>query len=155
MRRLVIALPLALSFLGIPGGAAPVFSQQASPGPFTDAQAEAGAATYAAECRRCHGSKLQGGVEEPPLSGPRFLSRWGEQTTADLLNFVETRMPPQQPGGLGLARNLELVAFILKSNGALSGPNLLTREAAAKISGLMGAQPPPPTSPAAGNTLNR
>ena len=36
-------------------------------GPFTSGQAEAGREVFQAKCARCHGSELQGGVEEPPL----------------------------------------------------------------------------------------
>ncbi len=106
---------------------------QGAAGPYTVAQAEAGALSYAAECARCHGSKLQGGFEEPPLAGERFMAKWETQTTHDLLNFIATRMPPQRPGFLGEAQNLELVAFILRSNNIPSGPNPMTRNTAVQI----------------------
>jgi mono/diheme cytochrome c family protein len=119
-------------------------------GVFTAAQADAGASHFAAECQRCHGSKLQGGFEEPPLRGTRFLSKWEEQTPADLLSFIAARMPPQRPGFLGESQNLDIVAFILRSNGALDGSTPLTKDVTTKIGALLpgaSATPPSPAKP--------
>jgi mono/diheme cytochrome c family protein len=115
-------MKFALGFLGVVLIAAGPFQAPASgaaagPGPYLETQAEAGAATYKVVCARCHGAKLQGGFEEPPLAGPGFLQKWRVRTTADLLNFIETRMPPDRPGELGRDVNLTLVAHVLKMNG--------------------------------------
>ena len=114
-------------------------------GPFTSAQADAGREVFQAKCARCHGSELQGGVEEPPLAGPRFLAKWRNRTTHDLLNFIQTRMPPQEPGGLGDEVHLQLVAHLLHANGAESGPEPLTSSTTVTIGSIA---PDPPAAPA-------
>ena len=130
---------------GFPGAAllaaslfqAPIAGAGAGPGPFLEAQAEAGAAAYKAACARCHGARLQGGFEEPPLAGPRFVEKWRGRTTADLLNFIETRMPPDRPGALGREANLTLVAHVLKISGVASGTTALTADTAMAIGALI------------------
>ena len=116
-------------------------AHQAAPGPYTTAQADAGRTTFHAECAPCHGAEMQGGVEEPPLAGPRFIAKWRTRTTHDLLNFIQTRMPPQNPGGLGEPANLELVAHILRANGVASGPDPLTSATVVPVEGVVTVPP--------------
>src|SRR5215469_17261356 len=67
----------------------------ARPGPFTEAQAQAGQAAYAQDCARCHDSG-----EAPPLTGAGFLNVWGSRTTRDLFARVKDTMPVDNPGTL-------------------------------------------------------
>src|ERR1700761_9139673 len=61
----------------------------AAPGPFTEAQAQAGQALYKTRCAGCH----DGGGETGPLSGPGFLSVWKGRSTHDLYTRIKTTIP--------------------------------------------------------------
>ncbi|HEX4277091.1 MAG TPA: PQQ-binding-like beta-propeller repeat protein [Bryobacteraceae bacterium] len=96
-------------------------------GPFTAAQSSAGQATYQTSCSSCHAADLGGRNEAPQLAGSNFMSAWGTRTAGDLVSYIQTSMPPGTPGSLGEAVYGNLGAFILQSNGALAGPQSLTR----------------------------
>src|SRR5688572_12631966 len=51
------------------GGAAP---PPVIPGPYTQAQADAGAQVYVESCQRCHQVDMGGTSEAPPLAGAAF-----------------------------------------------------------------------------------
>ena len=142
LRTLALPVIAALLVLARTEGTAVQSPPGAASGHYTSAQADEGRGVFKAQCSRCHGEAMQGGVEEPPLAGPRFLDKWGDRTIHDLLNFIQTRMPPQNPGGLGEAANLQLVAHILRSNGAQSGSEPLRSGVASSVGSVAGrAQP--------------
>src|ERR1700744_5540259 len=89
----------------------------AAPGPFTEAQAQAGQALYKTRCAGCH----DGGGETGPLSGPGFLSVWKGGSTHDLYTRIKTTMPLTTPGSLSDAEAASAVAYVLASNGAKAG----------------------------------
>jgi cytochrome c553 len=131
-----------------------VHAQQLSsrvPAVFTAEQAEAGRLKIQANsfgaCTDCHGSTLSGrsgaAGERPPLSslsesyqsliknnggrvpdlvGPAFMKRWGSRSTKDLTAEFEGRFSGSLPEGT----RLELIAYILKANGASPGTEPLT-----------------------------
>ena len=97
----------------------------AQTGPFTAEQASAGQSIYQANCASCHAADL-GGREGPQLAGQNFISSWGTRTTGELLSYMQMTMPPGNPGGLGAAAYANVAAFILQSNGAVTGTQPLT-----------------------------
>ena len=148
----VKALRQAIVVSGVVLCGAGVVARQAPSRLYTTEQADAGRRTYQTECARCHGAGMQGGIEEPPLAGARFVAKWRNRTAHDLLNFIQTRMPPQSPGSLGEEANIEIVAHILRANGAPSGPERLTSTTDATIgSAATDETPPAPGFPAAGH----
>lgn len=94
-------------------------------GIYTDAQAERGHTLYMQSCARCHGADLSGTYEIPPLTG-RFMPYWSGSTLDRLFDYVSTAMPLDHPGALGPAANVDIVAFLLKSNDIPSGAKELT-----------------------------
>jgi ankyrin repeat protein len=90
-------------------------------GVFTDAQAARGESHYRASCSKCHSDDLMGDREAPALVGPRFAERWKGVTAADMLQDTRRTMPQEAPDSLGLPAYVDLVAFMLKSNGSPSG----------------------------------
>ena len=66
---------------------------------------------------------LGGTPDAPPLAGSRFLDTWRARTTKDLFDFVSGTMPPG-----GSSMNAEtyaaILAYVLQSNGAVSGATL-------------------------------
>src|SRR3569833_841116 len=67
----------------------------AKPGPFTDAQAQAGQAAYAQNYAKCHDSG-----DAPPLNGAGILNVWASRSTLVLVAGVKDTMPVDNPGSL-------------------------------------------------------
>src|SRR6266850_942471 len=95
--------------------------QQAGAGPFTAAQAAAGAAAYQANCAACHQPDLKGQGTAPALAGPEFLGGWGTRTTRDLLTFMQLTMPPASPGGVAVAG--EVRNYVAVTDAMLRNPD--------------------------------
>ena len=92
-------------------------------GVYTESQAAHGEEQYSAKCARCHeGADVDG----PPLTGDPFLDRWREDSLEALYTFVSTRMPQDQPGSLGAAVYVDIVAFLLQHNMFPAGAKELT-----------------------------
>jgi alcohol dehydrogenase (cytochrome c) len=104
-------------------GLAILFAQQRPAGPYTAAQATAGRAVYQTNCASCHAADLSG-REGPQLAGANFLSQWGDRTIGELVNFMQSTMPP---GGASLGGDayVNLAAFILDANSAQAGNQAL------------------------------
>jgi alcohol dehydrogenase (cytochrome c) len=109
-------------------------AQTATPGPFTDAQAQAGQAAYAQNCARCHDAG-----EAPQLSGGAFLNAWGSRTTRDLYARVKDTMPVDNPGVLSSDTVVTIVAYLLKNNGATAGATAFTPTTAVAINTMTGS----------------
>jgi hypothetical protein len=67
----------------------------------------------------------------PALVGPEFLKRWGARTTKDLSKEFQERF-----GDLSEETRLNLIAYILQANGALSGTRPLTVATEVQIGNL-------------------
>jgi len=89
---------------------------------FTEEQFENGAVLYARDCAVCHGAELEGGAARS-LIGPIFRKTWSNfgANVAELYNIIATTMPPRLEGNLSESENLDVLAFILGSNGVLQG----------------------------------
>src|SRR6266404_174302 len=96
-------------------------------GLFTTAQAARGADAYAKNCASCHGQSLEGTTSKP-LAGARFMRKWGDggNTIDDLLFVIRTQMPYEAAGTLTNQQYIDILAFILKSNGYGAGSKELT-----------------------------
>ena len=123
--------------------AAPGFGQPAGAGVYTADQAAAGRAVYERECAACHQPNLQGSFEAPPLAGESFLRFWGELAPSDLFDRISSSMPPEQPGELGEAAYIDVVAYLLQANGAPAGGAPLEASTAVAIASVASGEPPP------------
>ena len=85
-------------------------------GVYTAAQAERGRATYASTCSRCHNPDLSGD-RGPALKGARFLTTWGGGSVTRLFEKVRDTMPPFGTSTLDDKTKLDVVTFILQTNG--------------------------------------
>ena len=113
--------------------------QPSTAGPFTAEQANAGRTAYQANCAGCHGADLMG---YPPLAGAAFMGGWSTRNTRDLFGLIQTTMPTDRPGALSADTYVNIIAFILQSNGKTPGTTPLT----ATTSVVIGA---PASAPAA------
>ncbi len=99
---------------------------------FTAAQANAGQASYQANCASCHLVDLAGQNEAPQLAGANFRSTWGKRATRELVEYMAATMPPGRPS-LAADDYVNIAAFILRANGAAAGPQALTASTATAI----------------------
>ena len=114
----------------------------AATGPFTAGQSASGRAAYQANCESCHLPDLAGRNEAPQLAGSNFISTWGARSTRDLINFIQSTMPPGNEGGLGQPAYIAIAAFLLEANGAEPGAAPLTAASDVKISSVATGQMP-------------
>jgi S-disulfanyl-L-cysteine oxidoreductase SoxD len=96
-------------------------------GIYTEAQAARGAAAYPQHCAACHGASLGGLGEAPALSGAQFISDFNGLTVGDLFDRIRTTMPLNNPAGLSRDQYVDILSFILKSNGYPAGQTELNR----------------------------
>jgi S-disulfanyl-L-cysteine oxidoreductase SoxD len=93
-------------------------------GIYSDAQAKRGEPLYTAECAFCHGAQLEGTFAAPPLTATALSGRWGSKTLADLFEYQRAFMPWTSPGGFSREKNVDILAYILKTGGFPAGANL-------------------------------
>ena len=123
-----IAICGAIAMLGISIAIAGAAQQPARSSLFTAEQANAGRAIYQSTCSTCHLPNMKGTFEAPPLAGANFMNTWRNRPTSDLFTRIRNTMPISNPGSLSDQDAVDLVAFILQSNGATSGTQALTAE---------------------------
>jgi S-disulfanyl-L-cysteine oxidoreductase SoxD len=116
-------------------------------GVYSDPQANRGQNVYKAACASCHGDALEG-VSAPELTGNRFTNRWREGMLDGIYGFIKQRMPlGRSPDSNTISDKeyLDLVTFILKSNGYPAGTTELAPDALSDIRfvGKNGPQPVP------------
>jgi len=150
----------------VPVATFPVFAQQSidRTRAYTAEQAAAGQRDLQENqfgaCENCHAKSLSGrngdkdetpelislpeahqtsirnnGGKVPQLAGPRFMTRWGARSTKDFSSEMMKRFS----GPLSEETQLNIMAYILQLNGALPGPQPLTRSTDVEIGRLAGA----------------
>ncbi len=100
-------------------------------GVYAPAQADRGKSLYAAQCASCHGAALDGSGQAPPLTGADFKSNWNGQSAGDLFEKIQATMPADRPGNLTRPQTVDILAFLLTSNGFPPGDKDLPSDAAA------------------------
>jgi mono/diheme cytochrome c family protein len=103
---------------------------------FTAEQAAAGRAAYARSCAGCHMPDLSGNGDIPQLSGEIFLSTWRARSTKELVDYLSATMPPAGPRH-GTETYLAISAYILHSNGAVTGAQALNASTAVPLASLL------------------
>lgn len=97
--------------------------KSASSGVYSAAQATRGKILYAMQCRSCHTPESH--------TGAIFDSWWGGRLVSDLFQYVQERMPKNEPGSLTPQEYADVVAYILRMNRLPSGAEELSTEVAA------------------------
>ncbi|HEV7718714.1 MAG TPA: cytochrome c [Arsenicitalea sp.] len=97
---------------------------------FSAGQARQGSLLYRDDCASCHGDRLNGALDAPPLSGQGFMAKWGGKPASELFAFVSTNMPQDRPGALSPKEYAELVAFVLSKNDVAAGDDDLPSDPA-------------------------
>ncbi len=83
-------------------------------------------------CIRCHGADLAG-TTAPALKGDRFFASWGGDSVSRLFEKIRDTMPPNFGSSLDESVKLDIVAFILQTNGYPAGTDLPSGAALASI----------------------
>ena len=90
-------------------------------GVFTAAQAERGKTTFlTGRCGGCHQLDLSGD-RGPALKGDSFLSHWENGPVNSLFAKIRDTMPPNSPNETTDDAKIDVVAFLLQSNGFPTG----------------------------------
>jgi alcohol dehydrogenase (cytochrome c) len=122
----------ALAATALASGLALAAAQTPSVSVFTADQVDLGRSTYQANCAGCHMPDLVGRNEAPPLAGGTFMNAWRGRSVQELFEYMQGTMPPNAPS-LAEAQYLAITAFILASNGATPGTQVLNAESSARI----------------------
>ena len=99
-------------------------------GVYTEEQALRGAEVYEQNCAICHGADLAGTFEVPNLRG-YFVGLWTGASLDLLYDYVSTAMPLYAPGALPPETYADVVAYLLKANGAPAASRPLPNDPAA------------------------
>jgi len=118
-RRSLIGLTVVLA-CGIVLRAQDATTPRIWQGVYTTAQAERGKATFTTACLRCHGADLSG-TTAPALKGERFQMTWGGDTVEGLFGKIRDTMPPNFGTVVDDQAKLDVVAYILQTNGYPAG----------------------------------
>jgi mono/diheme cytochrome c family protein len=108
---------------------------------YTEDQALRGQALYYQYCLGCHGETMSGLDQAPPLAGPQFSGIWNGVSLWALVARIDT-MPPDKPGSLSRAENVDLLTYMLWFNGMPVGTEALGNEQGS-LSKLKFQSPPP------------
>ena len=110
----LIASAVCLAF----GQQSPSSSKTVWDGVYSSAQAERGREAFRTTCSGCHRADLSGG-DLPPLKGSIFLGHWLEDNLDSL--FVKVRKMPPRGETPPESTHLDILAFLLESNGFPAG----------------------------------
>ncbi|MDX2183694.1 MAG: cytochrome c [Gemmatimonadaceae bacterium] len=86
---------------------------QSSSGAYTEQQAAVGEAYFRGYCLECHGPS--------DMANDTFKAKWHGRTVYDLFERLRTSMPDGAPGSLPRQTYADIVAYMLKLNGAPVG----------------------------------
>jgi mono/diheme cytochrome c family protein len=86
-------------------------------GVFTSAQASRGEQTYMSICVSCH--------PKGTYTAPAFRQKWDGSPLSELYGFVSSSMPKMEPGSLEPDEYAQVIAYLLKINGAPTGKSEL------------------------------
>lgn len=112
MKPITVAIVVMTAFATLPSPAQK--KRTVWDGVYTAAQAERGMSAFKNQCSMCHGESMQGGGGVPAAGGPEFVFSWNNKSTAELLDYLKTNMPPGQAGSLSEQRYTDVIAAILQ-----------------------------------------
>ncbi len=109
--------------LGQHTGGAGSAVRSVSSGVYTAAQALRGKDVYALKCRSCHTPESHTGVI--------FDTWWGGKLVSDLFEFVQDRMPKNEPGSLTPEECADVIAYVFRMNAMPAGAEELSTDVTA------------------------
>jgi mono/diheme cytochrome c family protein len=97
---------------------------------YSQDQAKRGRASYDGKCASCH----DGGTMGPELWGDAFLTQWENKDVASFYTRIQETMPEDAPGTLGEKEVLDIIAYVVQTNGFPAGDKEIeSKDALAKM----------------------
>ena len=84
---------------------------------YSQEQSQRGRAAYDGKCASCH----DGGTMGPELWGDPFLAQWENKPVGEFFTRIQTTMPEDGPGTLSDGEVLDIIAYVLQTNGFPAG----------------------------------
>ena len=84
---------------------------------YSQEQSKRGRASYDGKCASCH----DGGTMGPELWGDAFLTQWENKDVGGFFTRIQTTMPEDAPGSLGEKEVLDIIAYVIQTNGFPAG----------------------------------
>ena len=86
-------------------------------GVYTSAQGKRGEEVHSASCAQCHGGRLNGAGQpdmppSPAIARIGFLRKWAGRPVAELVEYVQQKMPPDTPGRLSAQESADAIAHM-------------------------------------------
>ena len=112
--RLVYACTAVTVAVTVAAGQTPTSTDRTvRDGIYTAEQAKRGRTAYDTKCASCH----DGGTMGPELWGDAFLASWDSKDLNALFNRIQTTMPEDAPGSLSESAALDIIAYVVQTNG--------------------------------------
>jgi S-disulfanyl-L-cysteine oxidoreductase SoxD len=125
--RIAIACTLALVVAAVASGQAPGGTETTvADGVYNQDQAKRGRSAYDAKCASCH----DGGTMGPELWGDAFQAQWENKYVREFFNRIQTTMPEDAPGTMSENDVLDVVAYVLQTNGFPAGDKAIASASA-------------------------
>jgi len=114
-------------------------------GVYTDTQADRGEREYGRTCAHCHGLSLEGdgSREIPALVLDSFMRHWRGRPVQALFDTLMRSMPADDRGSMTPRMTADMIAYLLRANGAPAGDVQLPPEREA-LSALIFDEKPTP-----------
>jgi mono/diheme cytochrome c family protein len=84
---------------------------------YSQEQSKRGRASYDGKCASCH----DGGTMGPELWGDAFLTQMENKDVGTFFTRIQTTMPEDAPGSLGDKEVLDIIAYVIQTNGFPAG----------------------------------
>ncbi len=114
-------------------------------GVYTDAQADRGEREYGRTCAHCHGLSLEGdgSREIPALMLDSFMRHWRGRPVQALFDTLMRSMPADDRGSMTPRMTADMIAYLLRANGAPAGDSQLPSERDALAALIFDEKPGP------------
>jgi len=114
-------------------------------GVYTDAQADRGEREYGRTCAHCHGLSLEGdgSREIPALVLDSFMRHWRGRPVQALFDTLMRSMPADDRGSMTPRMTADMIAYLLRANGAPAGDAQLPSERDALAALVFDEKPSP------------
>ena len=114
-------------------------------GVYTDAQADRGEREYGRTCSHCHGLSLEGdgSREIPALVLDSFMRHWRGRPVQALFDTLMRSMPADDRGSMTPRMTADMIAYLLRANGAPAGDAQLPSERDALAALVFDEKPAP------------
>ena len=93
---------------------------------YSQEQAGRGKTTYDTKCASCH----DGGTMGPELWGDPFLAEWDNKSVGAFFSRIKTTMPEDAAGSLSENEVLDVIAYVVQTNGFPAGEKGMRSESA-------------------------